>query len=288
MRSLLAILAAVAALLAYGEPVPGQTHVVEINQELKVHYTVSGKGEPTLVFIHGWACDETVWLGQVAELGRETRCITIDLPGHGQSDKPQIPYTMHLYAQAIDAVLRDAQVRSAILLGHSNGVPVIRQFYREFPANVRGLVIVDGALRPLADAATIKKFLEPFHGPNYPEMVNKFVDGLTTSIKDESLRERIKATILRTPQNVSVSELESTTDPELWKPDKIDVPTLMIMAKQPAWTPEYEKFVRDLVPHLDYRTWENVSHFLMMEKPREFNDTVRAFLRTNGFVGTDG
>lgn len=264
------------------DPIAGQSHSTQLDGN-KIHYTVYGNGEPTVVFIHGWACDETVWDGQTAKLGDQMRCITIDLPGHGQSDKPDIPYTMRLYARAIDAILRDAQVSSTVLVGHSNGTPVIRQFYREFPTEVRGLVIVDGGLRPMADTATIKKFLEPFHGPDYLQLAGKFVEGLTSSIKDQSLRERIKATILKTPQHVAVSELESTIDPELWKPDKIDVPVLMILAKQPAWTADYEKFVRELVPRLDYQMWENVSHFIMMEKPDEFNKALTAFLQTNDF-----
>ena len=266
------------------QPAAGESHFARLD-DLKIHYTIYGKAEPTLVFVHGWACDETVWNAQAPELAQKLRCITVDLPGHGQSDKPEIRYTMHLYARALDAVMRDAQVRSAVLVGHSNGVPVIRQFYREVPESVRGLVIVDGTLRPFADAATIQKFLGPFRGPDYAQTVSKFVEGLTKTIPNEALRERIKTLILRTPQQVSVRELESTTDPEIWKPDKIEVPVLMILAKQPAWTPEYEQFARGLVPKLDYQMWENVSHFIMMEKPREFNDALRTWLKSSGLAG---
>jgi pimeloyl-ACP methyl ester carboxylesterase len=56
----------------------------------------------------------------------------------------------------------------------------------------------------------------------------------------------------------------------------------MILAKQPSWTEEYEKLVRGLVADLDYQTWEGVSHFLMMEKPNEFNAAVTAFLEKHG------
>jgi pimeloyl-ACP methyl ester carboxylesterase len=42
------------------------------------------------------------------------------------------------------------------------------------------------------------------------------------------------------------------------------------------------------VPKLDYQLWENVSHFLMMEKPREFNAAVLAFLEKNGLVAPKG
>ena len=46
--------------------------------------------------------------------------------------------------------------------------------------------------------------------------------------------------MLKTPQHVAVSEFEATADEDLWKRDKIDVPVLMILAKQPVWSPEYE------------------------------------------------
>jgi pimeloyl-ACP methyl ester carboxylesterase len=53
---------------------------------------------------------------------------------------------------------------------------------------------------------------------------------------------------------------------------------LMILAKQPAWSAEYEQFVRSIVPDLDYQVWENVSHFLMMEQPEKFNRAVETFV----------
>jgi pimeloyl-ACP methyl ester carboxylesterase len=55
----------------------------------------------------------------------------------------------------------------------------------------------------------------------------------------------------------------------------------MILAKQPAWSAEYEQFVRGIVPDLDYQAWDGVSHFLMMEKPERFNSAVVAFLENN-------
>jgi pimeloyl-ACP methyl ester carboxylesterase len=80
---------------------------------------------------------------------------------------------------------------------------------------------------------------------------------------------------------VALSEFEATADPALWKPDKIEVPVLMILAKQPVWTAEYEQFARGIAPKLDYQVWENVSHFVMMEKPREFNAALLVFLEKN-------
>jgi pimeloyl-ACP methyl ester carboxylesterase len=269
---------------------PAQPSGVSRTAELdgaKVHYTEYGGGENALLFVHGWACDETFWAGQAPALGTKYHVITVDLPGHGQSDKPQIAYTMDLYARAIDAVLQNAKVKAAVLIGHSNGTPVIRQFYRNFPEKTRALVIVDGGLRPFGEKAAMEKFIARFKGPDYAETAGKMIDSMTSSIKDPAMRDKIKRTMLRTPQSVAVSEFESTLDDALWKPDKINVPVLMILAKQPAWSAEYEQFVRGIVSDLDYQTWEGVSHFLMMEQPEKFNAAIVAFLEEHHFTGSD-
>jgi pimeloyl-ACP methyl ester carboxylesterase len=130
----------------------------------------------------------------------------------------------------------------------------------------------------------MEKFIAPFRGSNYAEAAGKFIDGITRPINDEATRDKIKTAMLRTPQYVAVSEFEATLDPELWRPDKINVPVLMILAKQPAWTPDYEKFARELAPDLDYQMWEGVSHFIMLDKPAEFSAALVAFLEKHGLT----
>src|SRR6266478_4124666 len=120
--ALLFIIATASRLTA--QPIVSESKFVDVDH-LKVHYTNYGRGDTALFFVHGWSCDETVWSEQAAALAEKIRVITIDLPGHGQSDKPHIAYTMDLYVRAIDAVLRDANVGSVILVGHSNGTPVV-------------------------------------------------------------------------------------------------------------------------------------------------------------------
>lgn len=248
----------------------------------RVHYTSRGAGDHALVLVHGWSCDQTVWKRNAPGLAESTRVIAIDLLGHGQSDTPDIAYTLDLQARAVAAVLDHAQVKRATLVGHSLGTAVIRQFYRRYPERVRALVIVDGALRPFGDAAMLERFLAPLRGPDYEQAAGRSIDGMTQQMEDASLRAEIKAIVVRTPQRVAVSEMEATLDPALWKPDKIDVPVLMILAKSPMWTGDYEQFVRSFIPKLQLETWDGVSHFLMMEKPAEFDETVVRFVKENG------
>lgn len=250
----------------------------------RIHYTNYGRGDFALVLVHGWNCDENVWSAQAPALAAQARLITIDLPGHGQSDKPEISYTMDLHARAIEAMLEDVGAKSVVLVGHSNGTPVIRQFYRRHPEKVKGLVIVDGALRPFGDDAMMTKFLASLRGPDYPATVGRFVDGMVRPMKNAADAERIKIMIRSAPQDVAVSEMEGLLDGALWARDKIEVPVLMIMAKQPAWTDEYEEFVRGMVPNLEYQMWVDVSHFVMLDKPDDFNQAVLEFLAKNDLL----
>ena len=250
----------------------------------RVHYKSFGKGREALVFVHGWTCNMSFWRGQVPAFETKSRVIAIDLPGHGQSDKPHVDYSMDFFARSVDAVLRDAGVDRAVLVGHSMGTPVIRQFYRKYPNKTLALVLVDGALRPFADEATMAKFIEPLRGPNYNEAASQFVAGMLAPVSSPALREEIKSMMLSTPQYVAVSAMDGMTSKVIWTNDKINVPVLAIMAKSPFWPADNEQFYRGLAPNLEYHMWEGVSHFLMMEKPGEFNEALAAFLAKNALL----
>ncbi len=251
---------------------------------MRVHYQSYGEGKEAIVFVHGWSCSLKNWKANIPAFVGKSRVIAIDLPGHGESDKPQITYSMDLFAQAIDAALTDAGVERATLVGHSMGTPVIRQFYRKYPNKTLALVIVDGNLRGFGNREQMKQFVDPLRGPNYKEQAERMLSFIAQSVKDKKDLEEIRATMMSTPQHVMVGAFDAMMDETIWKDDKINVPTLAVMAKQPQWNDEYEKFVRELVPGIDYEMWEGVSHFLMMDEPQKFNDTVLAFLRKNKLI----
>jgi pimeloyl-ACP methyl ester carboxylesterase len=285
-RSLILLLAiALPALTAWSqksEP-SSSSHFAKLDA-MRVHYQAFGQGKEALIFVHGWTCNLNFWKTNAPALARQMRVIAIDLPGHGESDKPQMAYTMDLFAQAIEAVLRDAGVESAVLAGHSMGAPVIRQFYRKYPNKTRALIIVDGSLKPFDNPEAMKKLMGLLRGPVYQAAAGPMVEAMTRPMKDPAGREEAKAAMLATPQHVAVSAFEGMLAADIWQADQIKVPVLALYAKQPAWTPEYEQFVRGLIPNLDYQVWDGVSHFLMMDEPQKFNDAVASFLKKNKLV----
>jgi pimeloyl-ACP methyl ester carboxylesterase len=255
----------------------GESRFVQLDG-MKVHYKNYGKGSEALVFVHGWTCNLAFWSDQIPAFIDRTRVIAVDLPGHGQSDKPNISYTMDLFARAVDAVLKDAGVNRAVIVGHSMGVPVARQFYRKYPKQTLAIVAVDGPLKPFADAKMMETLIASFRGPDYKQVATGFIDGMMGPEVPVALRERVKTSMLSTPQSVAVSAMEGMADPSIWTQDKINVPMLAVLAKSPFWPPDAEAVFRSLVTDLDYQMWDGVTHFLMMEKPKEFNAAVIAFL----------
>ncbi|HEX8265909.1 MAG TPA: alpha/beta hydrolase [Pyrinomonadaceae bacterium] len=247
----------------------------------KIHYydIGSSKQKSALVFVHCWTCNNDFWRESMTAFP-EMRVIAVDLIGHGKSDKPKTDYTMEYFAKSIEAVLKNAKVEKAVLVGHSMGTPVVRQFYRLYPEKTAGLVVVDGALRPFAPRAEIEKFFAPMRA-NYKQVAQGFIDGMLQPIKEDKLKTEIRTAMLATPDYVALSAMDGMYDEKIYTPDKINVPVLAILAKSPFWAADTEQFLRGLAPNLEFQMWDGVSHFLMMEKPAEFNQSVKAFLVKN-------
>jgi pimeloyl-ACP methyl ester carboxylesterase len=249
----------------------------------KVHYKSLGEGDTAVVFVHGWCCDHSVWHEQAAGLNGKVRMLFIDLLGYGKSDKPKTDYTMSLFAKGIDAVLRDAGVAHAVLVGHSMGTPVVRQFYRLFPDKTKALVFVDGRLRPFTkDPAEAEKFMAAFKEETFKETAPRFLAGMLRPSTPKAARARIERIVMGTDPRVAISSMRGMLDPKLWKDDPVRVPALALMAKSPLWTDDYKAFAKKLVPGLDYRELDGVGHFLFMEKPKEVNAALAEFLKKQG------
>jgi pimeloyl-ACP methyl ester carboxylesterase/uncharacterized protein (DUF1684 family) len=247
---------------------------------VRVAYQEQGKGKETIIFIHGWTCNADFWSGQMSAFP-DKRLIAVDLPGHGKSDKPKVVYTMDYFAKAIDAVMKKAGVKRAVLVGHSMGTPVIRQFYRMFPEKVAALVIVDGALRPFASKAQIDQFMAPMKA-DYKANSSAFVEGMLGNVKNEEVKNQMRKSSAATPDYVAVSAMEAMGDENLYKTDVINVPVLAILADSSfGQQKDVEQFLRSMIPNLDYRMWQGASHFLMMENPAAFNQALKFFLNKN-------
>lgn len=250
----------------------------------KIHYDSFGQGDEAVVFIHGWTCDSTFWKAQ-APIYETRRSLLIDLPGHGLSDKPEIPYTMELFARAVDAVMIDAKVRKATLAGHSMGTPVVVQFLRMHPEKVAGLAIVDGFIpQPPKDDAEREKqkaqgagLVKSYRAPDYKTVAMRMLDSMFTKQTDPALRNQIQTRMLAAPQYVMASAMEGMMAAEPLTESYPRLPVEAIMVKRGNST-RYQEFLKQHFDLVGYREFDDAGHFLMMEQPEKFNQILREFL----------
>ena len=254
----------------------------------RVHYVTAGKGSHTLVFVHGWACHLGFWREQVAALADHARLIFIDLPGHGHSDKPEANYTLDFFAEAVLAVMSDAKVDKAVLVGHSLGGAVICRVHHQAPEKIAALVSVDGLLcRPSGTPAEARALVAPFGSPHYREHAAGFIRRLFMFSGTETLCGQVTAEMLATPQHVMLGGMLALFAPDQpdWFLQNVKVPILVLNARSPWWNADYENYVRSCSPQTDYRVMEGASHFLMLEQPAEFNVRLTEMLRKFDLIG---
>ena len=257
----------------------------------KVHYVDSGPGTHPLVFIHGWACNLSFWDGQLDAFGPGRRVIALDLPGFGQSDAPEAVYDMDLFIEAVLAVLDQAGVESAILVGHSMGYQISRLFALTHPERVAGLVIVDGAyLRAPEDPQAraeweqgLAEFTATFSAPGRDESMDGFLEPLFVESTPESIRRKAVDTMKSSPAHAANSALSEFCRAKVWLNESpLSIPVLAVYALSEDYPPDNKEYLLSLFPRMEFHLWENVSHFLMMDRPGEFNALVAAFLLNNG------
>ncbi len=256
-----------------GTPPGGKSHSVPFGAN-KIHYVTVGRGKHTIVFVHCWAGNLGFWREQVPALADKARLVLIDLPGHGQSDQRPAACTMDYFAGAVLAVMRDARVDKATLVGHSMGGPVIYCVCKQAPEKVAALVVVDGFLRrPRVTPEEAEKFIAQFRAPEYREHTRRFFGAMFPAPGTEALRDRVLSEMLATPQSVMLGAMEGMFNPDQpdWGLKKVEVPVLVINAKGPMWGADCANHVRSLSPQTDYRVMEGVGHWLMLERPAEFN-----------------
>jgi pimeloyl-ACP methyl ester carboxylesterase len=239
-----------------------------------IHWTSTGSG-PAVIFVHGWTCDESSWQEQVPAFSKQYRVITLDLPGHGRSELPKDgKFSMELFARAVEAVRSEAKVDRAVFVGHSMGTPVIRTYALLYAAHVAGLVLVDGLMQ-IAGAASAPR--PAMIGPEGRSARENMVRSMFGPATTPQLQQHIMKMMLGTKEATADGAMRATWDPSWVKNDPITVPALAVYAARPLASRET---ITRIFPKVEYHEIPGSAHFLMMEKPAEFNRLLSAFLRT--------
>jgi len=109
-------------------------------QKKNIFFTDEGKGK-TIVFLHGFTETSEIWKHFSAKLSKKYRVISIDLPGHGKSDCIAGVHTMELLADVVRKVMKKAEVRKCLMVGHSMGGYATLAFAGKYPEMLRGFCL---------------------------------------------------------------------------------------------------------------------------------------------------
>ena len=129
---------------------------------LTINYDQQGSGEP-LVLVPYLAADYACDAFQVADYSKQFTCISVDLRGTGESDKPGGVYSTEMFADDVAALMQGLGIQKAHVLGLSLGAAIGMWLAAKYPQRPRyifghslgGAVAIDLASRVGDERGTI-------------------------------------------------------------------------------------------------------------------------------------
>ena len=106
-----------------------------------LNFEKKGNGKETLVLLHGFMENLSIWHDIESYLSKDFTLLKIDLPGHGKSDILAEVHTMELMADEVKKVIDNQNLENFHLLGHSMGGYTSLAFAEKFPENLKSLTL---------------------------------------------------------------------------------------------------------------------------------------------------
>jgi 3-oxoadipate enol-lactonase len=247
--------------------------------------------KPTLLLIHGFPLNSSMWSPQLDDLANFVRVIAPDLRGHGQSDAIAGPYSMELLADDCADLLAHLNVATPfVVCGLSMGGYIALEFYRRYGEHVAGLILT--ATRAGADSAEGKANRDKMAEMAKREGVTAVADAMLPKLlspanfaDDKELVEFARQMMEGASLEGVVGALAAMRD----RPDStptlptIDVPVLIIHGADDQLIPVSEaEAMAKAVPDGRLLIIPHAGHLPNLEQPDAFNDAVIDFLESLG------
>src|ERR1700722_259224 len=110
---------------------------------IKINYDQQGSGEP-LVLIPFLAADHACYAFQIPDYSKRFTCISVDLRGAGESEKPAGSYSTEMFADDVAALLQTIGITKAHIYGVSLGAATGLWLAAKYPERVKSLSLHSG------------------------------------------------------------------------------------------------------------------------------------------------
>jgi pimeloyl-ACP methyl ester carboxylesterase len=256
--------------------------------DIMLNYDQQGSGEP-LVLIPYLAADYTCYTFQVADYSKHFTCISVDLRGTGESDKPGGAYSTEMFADDVAALMQAIDVQKAHITGLSLGAATGMWLAAKYPERVKSLSLHSGCPRSdpyirtvlqgwqvMARALnsvpeTIIQSIFPWcftpelyaQKPDYIQALSEFVRGRPEQPVDAFIRQ-------------SDAVISHDADAQL---AKIHAPTQITFGRYDVITStRFADRLKNGIRRSELHIFEDCSHAPLYENVPAFNETTLAFL----------
>jgi pimeloyl-ACP methyl ester carboxylesterase len=244
----------------------------------KLAFDDRGAGKPAFVFVHGWACDRSFFAPQAEHFSQRHRVVSVDLRGHGESDKPPGPYPVTAYADDIAHLIQQLALGRTVAVGHSMGGMTVQQLAAAHPDCVAAIVMVDPApfVLPPERRVAIEAMAAGIEAGNH-EPRRPFIESMFLPTSDRRLAENIAAVMLATPGHVAANAMRGTLDFDGRRvAAQCRVPALHLAATPPLNPPH---LMSEWLPNVVNGWTVGAGHFNQLEVPDQVNAMIEGFLR---------
>jgi len=257
----------------------------EIINGLSVFVEGNSKNK-SIIFLHGFPYDHTMWKAQIDELSEKYFCVTYDIRGLGESPVGDGQHTMEYFVDDLETIINELKLDKPILCGLSMGGYISFRALERMEEKISAVILCD--TRSEADnnegklkrAAAIKRInTEGLARFTKDFITNCFGDNYKQHNKEE-FEKRIAKSSGFDPVGVKGSLLamlgRNDTTGYL---SKIKIPALIICGEHDALTPPaVMKPLAEKINGAEYVVIKNSGHMSPIENPEEVNIALRDFL----------
>jgi len=242
-----------------------------------INYYIKGSEKKALVFVHGYSCSSEYWWPQLEYFSKEHTVIAVDIAGHGKSGLNRKEYSMDSFGNDVSTVVEHLDLEEVVLIGHSMGGPIIVKAAKNLGLKTRLIIGVDtfhdlttegiGGFARMAVNMMFKLF--------YDSMTEESIDDFFIDETDKNLQRWVRSDALKSPKSISQGTLDALLTmnyPESLS--ELSVPIIALNARSFRETKMETNM--DIYEDLQIEFMEDVGHFIMLEKPDEFNAWLEA------------
>jgi pimeloyl-ACP methyl ester carboxylesterase len=268
-------------------------------KDYQIAYIDEGDSENILLFIHGLGSYLKAWNRNIPELKKYFRCIAIDLPGYGKSDKKVHSGEVNFYTEILNLFIQKLNLKKVTLCGHSMGGQISLSFAINFPDKIEKLILA----APAGFESFTKEDIILFKKLISPEIIYK-----TT---DDQIRFNYKINFYKIPieaEEMILDRIAIKDDPEFFNHctvvsnslfgllnspvfdqlNEIKAPTLILFGLEDLLIPNksiHDSTTKEIatigatkIRDSKLYLLDSCGHFIQFEKPVEFNNAIISFM----------